>query len=412
MKDLNYNVEDYLETIAGLRTNEKFNIDRSDVSFIGSIARQVFKGTGLTDRQHTAIKEKLLKYENELIKHEYLYLKENLEKFRMPLRSIDRSRWIKLVDNPDDIVYEASSNPWIAVRFSFQKNLISAIEELRKKLDEQPVYDKIKKIQYFEYNERNLYEIVNAFKNKNFEIDEQLLEAYEKILKFTEEDSIPGVYNYKIKNLHPNGKNLIVKELGPPNEDNILLYKDRSIKYGLKAVDNIVNDNSLECKIACRKNVSVLLDKDIYAIDTVLLSLEKLKRLPLLILVPSTTPYDSIVTIHNYIKNLISSSDVSVSFRMDNQNEGINFNQYIKREKINNKVDSNTKIVYNLDTKVPKPLINSNWTPGTILVAGTTSFNSTRKVLDMYPGVDLIIHYGEEKSPGYLRYMRREMDSI
>ena len=412
MKDLNYNVEDYLETIAGLRTNEKFDVERSDISFVGSIARQVFKGTGLTDRQYAAIKEKLLKYKAEFVKHEYFCLEENLEKLRLPLRNIDRSRWIKLVDNPENMIYESSDHPWIAIRFSFQKNLISAIEDIRKKLDAQPLHDKLKKIQYFEYSEKNLYEIVNAFKNKNFEIDEQILEAYDKISKFSKEDSIPGVYNYKIKNLHPNGEASIVKELGLPTEDNILLYKDRSIKYGLKTVDNVTNDNSLESKIAHREHISVLLDRDIYAIDTLLLSLENLKRLPLLIVVSSTAAYDSIVTIHEYIKNLVPSSEISVTFRMDNQNEGIEFNQYIKREKINNKVDSNTKIVYNLDNKVPKPLINSNWTPNTILVAGTSSFNSTRKVLDLYPSVDLILHYGETQSPGYLRYMRREMDSI
>jgi hypothetical protein len=413
MKDLDYTVEDYLETLVGLRTDEKFEIDRSDQNFVRSIGRQVFKGVSLTDRQCDAVKEKLIKYEDQFISNGYASLKNNLDRLRFPVREIDRSRWIKIVDDAENIILSSEEKgPWIAVRFSFQKKLISAIEEIRRKLEDSPKYNAITKVQYFEYNERNLYEIVTAFKDKNFVLDEQVLTLYQSISKFTKEDSVPGIFNYKIKNLHPNGVKMLVDEIGEPTQNNLLLYKDRSYKYGLHCVENLECNNSLESKIAHRSTPAVQVNKSRYSVDDLVLALENLKRFPILVIVPSTTCYDAVVSTHEYVKNLIDPAEVSVTFRMDNHDEGIDFNKYIKREKINNKVDKHTKIVYNLDNKVPKPVVNSGWTPNTILIVGTTGLTSTRKVLDLYPGVDLMLYHIDGESPGYSRYMRREMDLI
>lgn len=414
MKDLEFTVEDYLETLVGLRTDEKFKIDRSDINFVGSIGRQVFKGIGLTDRQHTVIKEKLMSYRKQFNEYGYTELENNLDNLRIPVRNIDRSRWIKIVNSlGNDSVYESHASPFIAVRFSFQKKLISALEHLNTKLQTKPYhYDKLNKIQYYEYNERNLYEIVTAFKDKNFELDETVESLYQKISSFKEEDVVPGIFNYEIKNLNATATKMIEDELGKPNKDNILLYKDRTFKYGLHRVDHVQNDNSLEARIAHRRTPSVQVSKDTYHMDTLLLALENLKRYPILVIVPSTMCYDAVVSTHSYIKNLIPSNEISVTFRMDNQGEGIEFNKYIKRECINNLVDTDTKIVYNLDTKVPKPLINSGWKPSTILVVGSTGLTSTRKVLDLYPGVDLTVYHIDGNSPGYSRYMRRDMESI
>lgn len=412
MKDKDYTVEDYIETLAGLRTDQPFKLETQDYNFVASIARQVFKGTGLTDRQYEAMKEKLLSYEQQFINNDYVHLASNLDSLRIPVRTIDRSRWIKIVDYPENMIVETNNGPWIAVRFSFQKSLISATEKIRQELKCKPTYDNIKKIQYYEYSEKNLHCIVSALKDRNFEIDDQVLELYNTIDLFVKEDHLPGVFNYQIKNVPQSAMQMLTQEIGSPSPDNILLYKDRSFKYGLNVVENITPDNSLESKIAHRKHPSVQLDDSMYPIDSLILSLENLKRMQLLVLTSTDACYDTIVTIQKYIKNLIDPSEVSVMFRLDNQGEGIDFNNYIKREKINNLVDKNTKVVYNLDNKVPKPLFNSEWSPSTILVVSNTGLSNTRKVLDHFPGADLILYYSDSNSPGYARYMRREMDVI
>ena len=45
------NIEDCLEAAAGLRQMHLITIDNSDKTIMHSIARQVFKGTALTDKQ-------------------------------------------------------------------------------------------------------------------------------------------------------------------------------------------------------------------------------------------------------------------------------------------------------------------------------------------------------------------------
>jgi hypothetical protein len=143
------------------------------------------------------------------------------------------------------------------------------------------------------------------------------------------------------------------------------------------------------------------------------LSLENLQRFPVLILVPQLSCHDIIVTVQEYIRNLIPPEDVSVVFRLDNMGEGILFNSYIKDQHLNNKVDSNTKIVYSLDNKIPKPLLTSSWSPQTIIVYGNSSgYVNTRKVLDCFSDKDLILYYGDQVGAGRSQYYRREFDKI
>jgi hypothetical protein len=159
------------------------------------------------------------------------------------------------------------------------------------------------------------------------------------------------------------------------------------------------------------------LDSNTINVDTLLLALENLKRHKLMVLVASgdnNSCYDDVVQVHEYIKNLIQPSEVSVTFRLDNVSDGLEFNRYIRREGINNKVDNNTKVVYNLNNKLPKPLYNSNWIPDAIILLNSNGYIATRKVLDCYPNVDLIIHLNNPSMvAGYgAYYMKRGIHKI
>jgi hypothetical protein len=277
-------------------------------------------------------------------------------------------------------------------------------------------YDKVRKIQYFDYSEKTLFDIVSAFKDRNFDVEPRIQDMYNKIEAFNKEESVPGLYNYKLKNLPESGLKSIVNELGNPSLDNLMLYKDRSLKYGID-VDYKGETNSLEARIATRREPNVSLDSTTMNIDTVLLALENLKRHKLLILVASgdnNSTYDDVVQIHEYLKNLIQPSEVSVSFRLDNVSDGLEFNRYIKKECINNKVDKDTKVVYNLNNKLPKPLYSSNWIPDAIILLNSNGYIATRKVLDCYPNVDLVIHLNNPTMiAGYGEYyMKRGIHRI
>lgn len=402
----NLYLEDLILHLSGMYpitdTTEVPALDKSDISLIQSFAKQIVRNLGFTDRQHELAKQKVYDYADTFSFLENL--KDITDRTRIPLRQIDRSRWIRIEEND-------KGDFQIAIRFTFQKKLISSIEDIRRNIQDTGLYDKENKIHRFEYSEKNLYEIVKAFEGKNFELDELTSNIYNKLTALTADNHVPGVYDNTIKNLHPNGVKAIIDEIGEPSSDNLLLYKDRSLKYGLQVDGVVADDNSLAYKIAKRKVINLQVPSHTYRLDTLLLALEDLKRLPILILVPQESCYDSIVTIQEHLDNLISHKDISVMFRMDNQGEGIQFNEYLKQKQINNKVDSNTKIVYTLDSKVSKPLLNSGWNPQTVLVYGNNKIPGTRKVLECYTDNDLIIHYHDELIPTY-HFYRREFELI
>lgn len=410
-----FTVEDYIEILAGIQSGgTAIKLERSDYNLITSLARQTFKGVAYTDRQFELAKKKIHQYEKQLKAQGFLINEDDYKTTRLPLREIDRSRWIKIVDNIDGATeHKSSKAPFIAVRFSFQKKLIGALEKLRLTSYH---YDKKLKIQYFEYNEQNLFKIVSAFADKNFDIDPQVQTLYDKIMLFTRENTLPGVYSGKLKNLPEVAVEMIESELGSPTPENYILYKDRSLKYGLHIDDTYETDtNSLEYKISHRQNSNVSIDSKLTTLGDLLITLENLKRTKTLILLANKEDsfYDQIVEVHQHFRNLVNPEQVAVTFRLDNKDDGLEFNNYIKKQGINNTVDSNTKIVYNIDNKMPKPLFKSGWIPDTILVLGASGFVAKRKVLDCFPGVDLIIHLIEgNSSQGYRSYLGRGIDKL
>ena len=101
-------IEDLLETLAGLTSSDNLKIESTDATIIHSIARQSFKGTALTDRQFLLMKDKLQKYKEQFTNCNFDLAIKTL---RLPLRQIDRSKYITLIQAP---LNEPKEN-WIKV---------------------------------------------------------------------------------------------------------------------------------------------------------------------------------------------------------------------------------------------------------------------------------------------------------
>lgn len=407
MKNIANTVEDLLELIVGLQGHSKMQIDSSDVNLLNSMARQVFKGTALTDRQYELSKEKLIKYKDQFTALEYDF-DRTLETLRMPLREIDRSRWIKITDDIKDQVYESHKSPFIAVRFTFQKKLITALEQIDKRIDGQPYYyDKIDKIKYYEYSEKNLFEIVTAFKDKNFELDSTVETLYNQLVEFKREKHLPGIYNYDFLNVHPNCKKAITDELGDLTKDNILLFKDRSLKYGLY-VDTVQSQSVLTQNIANRNTTKIFVNSNKWNFDQLINSLIELDRFPLVILLDESNPYDALTESYNTLKNIVNPNQISVQFRLSAESSN-GFNEYIKVNGLNSPVDKHTKVVYTSIDKLNKPLINSDCNPQSILL-----LESRRIGFKMQPWIDtfdLVMHYDTNISQ-FMRFQREKLTEV
>ena len=395
-------LEDCLELLVGLRNtpDRVFVVDKVDYTILSSIGRQLVKGIPMTDRQQTVVKTKL---ETEFYATQFASFKNfyiALDTLRMPLREIDRSHWVKII--------ELNGKTRLGVRFPFNKKFIGLMETLAYENRRVYHHEKGTHVHDFELNEQTIYSVIKAVKARTaFEIQPELLDAYNKIELIVNQpqDYIPGVYNMELKNLPNRAINYIISDIGNPQDIPLFKFKDQGLKYGLEYFDQPELDDSINAlspltqKVIRRNSNLVFVNSQKWSLNAVSAALLELDRFPLLIVLPNEqTALDDLVRTHDEFRGFIKNSEVSVMFRVDNNHQtgGHPFNQYIGDNLLNNKVGKNTKVVYISNTKYPKPVLLANWAPNTVLYMGSVR-NS--KVDNITFENDLVIHYDTHVTP-------------
>lgn len=395
-----HTLEDMLEALTGVYPlNATFNLDPNDATILVSMARQTARKIALTDRQHALAKQKLLPYQEQFEKNNCLSFHETLDVLRRPLRSIDRSKTISIETEP----FETKTGfrtvtvegPYIQVRFPFSKKNIVAIGAVAAIHKKNYWHENGTPVHRFAISEQVVYDLISAFKDRNFEIDQELMETYSQILeiKSAPEKYIPGIYNGKLLNIHPSAKLNMTRELGELNTDNLIAYIDRKRRYGISHIDAAISPVSLTEKIATRETPDMLIKPTEYNLQSIFHSLHELDRFPLIVLLDEAHAEKQIYNVYNQVSNFISSSEQSVLFRLEGESE---FNNFVKSKSLNNWVDENTKIVYINSIKLPKLAISADWKPIAALAFGS----KLNKVVDTYVQnyCDLIIYNDEDLS--------------
>ena len=302
-----FTVEDYLEILAGISnkdTTSKFELHKPDYNLVTSLARQTFRQTPYTDRQYELAKKKLLDYKDQFENNGYKNVENDLSSLRMPLREIDRSRWIKFV--------EIDTENYIGVRFTFNKKLIDSLEKLNR-YEEKQKYNKVEKVHYYECSERSLFEVITSLKDKNFEIQQEVLEAYNQIeyMNSNWQDYLPGIYKLKLKNLHQTAIDYVISDIGEPNKDNLYRYADKKQMLGLHYFDeddleySLNNLTALSKKIVQRTKTNVQISPTEYNTDRLAESLLELHRFPILIILnDNDSDLDNIIEFNKSFKNI------------------------------------------------------------------------------------------------------------
>jgi len=397
-------IEDCIEALAG--THEHIvcskEIESSDKSLIYSLARQTVNGTAYTDRQHELAISKATHYKS-ILEEVDIDVTTSVTQLRMPLRSIDRSRWIKLKNIEQSLItFNKPEEQYIAVRFSFQKKLISALENINSK----PIhYDKINKTHYFEYNERTLHNVVSALTNKGFEIQPELQERYEilEMMNNNKKNYVPGIYSLKLKNLHAKAIDYAISTIGSPDVDNLAMYKDRDQLLGITHFDEDDLNNSirklttLSQKIVKRKSSNILINSDEHVFDRVAESILELNRYPLLVVLNDESELENLQKVHQSFRNIFSNDDFCSLYRKENISPGnTEFNEYIKQNKLNNSLAIKSKVVYTSINKMSKVMLKSEWRPQAAILMGS---RRSTKVDQFLQELDLVIHYDTDVSP-------------
>jgi hypothetical protein len=376
-------LEDYLEDICN---NHLDSLKYKD-SIYFSIYSQVSRGIGLTDRQYALVAKKV---------KEYVNISDDVST-RIPLREIDRSKYVKVVEresNSDELLLpfnRKKNNPWIKIRFPFAKKDIVLIEEL-KLLCDTYYHARGSHEHYFSFTPRNSYHIYDKLCNRNFDIDNQIKEFYDKssLVIHNRLQYVPHLKANTLKNVN----NSIVKELELASTD-IYYIQDKSIRYGFEIIDP-KNDHTLASELSIRNEPEILAPPSKYSLNEIANAFLHLDRFPLIVLVDENDMYSQLLQIYSAFNGFIPNEEQSVMFRSDSKDlNNRDLNQFIKDKQLNNWVDKHTKIVYIKKNKLPKVLLASNFVPCTAL--SIRSDRSNNLVSDWVKfNCDLIV-YNDDK---------------
>ena len=352
-------IEDCLEHLAGFRESPvTFTIESTDFTIVNSIARQVFRGTALTDRQLALMQEKLQPYREQFTNLDWDF-DFAIGQLRQPLRSIDRSKYIKIQDDS------------IVVRFPFKKSDIVCIQSFS--LTAEGYSHKKGSHQHsFAYNEVNVMHLLTEFSATDFTIDQELIDVYKaaKEIHNTPQDYLSGIFNNKLVNIKSSLAPIIQHEVGALTDETFAKFIDRRFRYGLDNIDVSVSDTHppmdvIARNIITRKGVEYHSRPSEESTHDVLTTLWNLDRFPLLVVLDIQQAEQQLYELANYYRDILNPEEQSVLFRLEDKNAG--FNQLVKDRKLNNWVDKTTKVVYISKSKLPKLLINSEWIPNTCI---------------------------------------------
>ena len=377
---------------------ESGKMETADKTILRSIHKQVSRKTAMTDRQFALVKQKLLTYAR-LWQENSIDIKSYVDNLKYPLREIDRSHWIKILRWKEEDV--------LGIRFPFNKKVIDRVEELRRlneiNIKAHSYKDNVHCFPLTPQNVFNLVDIASRFESK-FSIHQEVIDTYHQLLEYENQKDkyVPGVYGYKVKNIPDNAIEYLKGTIGQVEDDNLALYYERRHLYGFVAFDQGLLDKSISKfstvaqNIIKRKQAVVLINNKTVPINDLMSAVVEVNRLPMLIALNNNQAHDQLFEIHNTLKYIIPNEEMTVLFRKDGQDP---FNDYVKDQKLNNKVDKNTKIVYISSNKLPKPLLQADWIANCSL-----SFDSSKlthnHVTDYFESFDLRIVYDEIATGG------------
>jgi len=389
-------IERCLEILAGfddVHNVEREQLKSSDVNLIQSLGRQVLRGISLTDRQYDLAVVKCNDYYDLLFK--FGIDKTVFENLRMPLREIDRTKWVRKIEHKGETC--------LGVRFTFNKKLIELLEKTRAN---EKAYDRELKIHYFPYNEQTIFTVMQLLEGKHFEVEESIQNVYKELLqmKNNKKDHVPGIYGLQLRNFSKKAIDVMIEDIGEPTKKNLPIFADRKNMYGVAHIDEEdLNEsgqglNVLTNKIIRRTNTQIFVNKSTYNYNMLAETLLELFRYPILVVCNDKFKLNDIHPFYETFKGVFQEDSFSVLFREENDTaEGQEINNYIKDKKLNSPLDTTSKLVYIKGDKIPKPLLVNEWRPRAVVLSGSKMSNG--KLRTYLNDCDLIIHYDTDISP-------------
>lgn len=390
-----FNIEDVIEILAGLRPRiVNIRLDYADKNIIRSLGRQVHKGLALTDRQLDLSIKKIEKYRDGLEKNNIDVDKMLQEKpLKMPLRFIDRSQKIFLskIDNDKTVM---------SIKFNVSKEFDSFWSTISKTLigdvKEKPMLKEIP------FNEVNVHQVLSTFPHNSYDIDDEILEIFEKIQEIQENPTnfIPHLILEDdllvIKNQNSTCQKFIEKNFEDLSKNSEFEFVDKVKSCGIlhkstQVVEKIQNSPlpDLSKKVLLNVSNKLRVNPEKNTLNELFEVIKSLNQWPVLIILEEDADtYAQLLTILENIPNTISNDQVTVFFRLNKHTKNYQeFNDYVKEHKLNNFIDSNTKVVFISKQRIPKPLFKTDWQPYSSIVFSNHDYGKISSYIDNIPVV-------------------------
>ncbi len=167
-------VEDYIEIIAGYRSPDgkprslfewgesPINLARYDIKIVPSLAQQSENNIAYTDKQAKLATDLVIKYARQLAKLGVDVEPVRSPQFRLPLRTLDRSKKVFL------------ENDYIVIKFPFDTNMVEQVREFTKTSQGRVHFDVLRKCHLADLTEYNLNWIYAFAKQHSFEIESEV----------------------------------------------------------------------------------------------------------------------------------------------------------------------------------------------------------------------------------------------
>lgn len=372
-------------------------ISHGDLKFFKSLGIQLKKNVNLTERQTNAAK---LRIKNNIDAfNQFSWFNEKaIETNSRSLRLIDREKSINLI--------KIHNKEYMCLKFPFKTKFMNKIKKSGIRIHKQKSITGL----LIQLNEENLAKLYQIIKTQDFNIENELKSLFDTISKYqSNEDCVPGIYNGIIKNLCDQSINALKNDIGDFNNQNLLKYLDRSYRYGL-CIENITipqDCDALTVKIATRTHPYLRVNTTT-DLNKLFNSVNELDRWPLLVVIRNKNHLDQAKSIYEASKQFIPNNEQSFLFRLPSNDKihAVPLHVWCKENNLYNHVTPQTKIVYVLEDRFPKRLLQENWKPKTSISYFSHGFCN---YIQTFVNYECDLHLHIDDSDNLIKYKRRDI---
>lgn len=347
----------YIEDIISLLVNSSFDLNDFDHKMLTSFQIQISTGYSLTYKQAKVVIS-ILNRQKSKIEH---LLSRNIDiflenpNFKLGLREISQRKYISIRNG-------GPNNREIRLEFPYSEEIIKKIRDFSttKTYGLKPAWVKEEKSWIFSLEESNLKFLLNLSKLYQFEFDDLISNLFDQIDQIEKNIDfyLPMV---KLDNGLVKFHNFPEKYENTRQDDiigSLFLAREHAIDTWDDAIDNYISVNN---------NFNILKEflntdpGEIFHLKpekSAFFALSQIVKYmsPCLVIISGGIEQEQINKSVNFLQSTgIRNEEMSVLFRLPNK-IGETFNEFIRKQKLNNPVDQNTKIIF-ISTKLPKLIL-------------------------------------------------------